>query len=69
MSRGLRRISACLVWCVASPATGASQTTAQAEVQAVVERFLSAAGAGDIDALAKMFAPSRKRRRAPACSL
>lgn len=55
--RWLRHLGVCIAWGVATPAAGASQTTARAEVQAAVERFLSAAGAGDVDALATMFAP------------
>ncbi len=54
-----------VAWGVATPADGASQTTARAEVQAAVGRFLSAAGAGDVDALATMFAPVRALYREP----
>jgi len=39
------------------PSVGAAQMSPEAEVKAVVERFLAAAGRQDLDALPAMFAP------------
>lgn len=38
-------------------ASVSAQTTSRAEVEATVERFLEAAGRGDLDAMVPMFAP------------
>ena len=42
---------------LASPVAGSGQSSSSAEVKAVVERFLAAAGRQDLDALPAMFAP------------
>ena len=42
---------------LACPSVSSAQTASTAEVQAVVERFLAAAGRQDFDSLPGMFAP------------
>jgi hypothetical protein len=42
---------------LACPAVTGAQSSAEAEAKAAVERFLTAAGEQDVEALAAMFAP------------
>ncbi len=42
---------------LAAPGLANAQSTSSTEVKATVERFLQAAGRGDLDAMAPMFAP------------
>lgn len=56
-ARWIRRSLALAVLASAATSTAVAQATAEPEVKAVVMRFLAAAGANKVDAMAALFAP------------